>query len=903
MPAPGTMLLHYRLEEIIGEGGMGVVWRARDTTLDREVAIKILPEALASEADRLARFEREAKALAALNHPNIASVYGLHEAGGVRFLAMELAPGEELLRLIKRGPVPLDDALRIARAIASALEAAHEAGIVHRDLKPANVMVSPEGSVKVLDFGLAKNLDQEAGAVSGSMSPTLTTPATRSGVIMGTAAYMSPEQARGRAVDKRADIWAFGVVLWEMLAGDRAFKGETVSDTLASVLKETPDLDALPALTPAAVRRLVARCLEKDPKQRLRDIGEARIALSGDLEAGAAAQPDAAPRPSRRMSLTASVILLVAGAAIGSLAIWALAGGSGEVPRAPSMLLAIPLDGDHPPGSRLSRPVAISPRGDRVVYVAVKAESSEIFSKGADEPDMKPIESTEGYIDPFFSPDGTKLGLLDARQTDDLKLGWIDLAAPGRVQVLADYAVVGAVWGEDGYVYFTYTKQDSPDTMLIHRVADSGGTPERVTHREAGSKETHWWPELLPGAGKLLFAKVPNFEFGKSEIDVLDLKTGAEKLLIPDARQARYVRSGHLVYLQKDTLLAVRFDPVKAEITGKPVAILSGVKTNPDSGSAAFAFSRNGTLVYLSEDSTAASARLMRYDPKGNGAPLVSETADYRWARASRDGRRVAASVLVRPGKYQLQIHNIQRRTFATPSVGDTVTGVVWSPDGQWVYYAVPDLSSRMTAINRIRADGSGQPETICKTQSSAAMWDISPDGRWLVLSDSAGASIGMAMVPADGKGKVQPLIATDANEGNARISPDGRYVAYVDDSLGRAEIFLRTFPKPGEAWRISTKGGNNPAWSPDGRRILFLQDQDVMSADIGAGSEPEPREPVKLFTLKGPAFAWAGLGDPSLQVLPDGTIMIIQPDAEHAAPGTIRVVTNWFDQLNSQVP
>jgi len=902
MPEAGTMLLHYRLVEKLGEGGMGVVWKAADTTLGRDVAIKILPEAFASEADRLSRFEREAKALAALNHPHIAAVYGLHEAGGVRFIAMELAPGEELMRLLKRGPVSIDDALKIARAVASALEAAHDAGIVHRDLKPANIMVAPDGGVKVLDFGLAKSFETESGATSGSMSPTLTTPATRAGVIMGTAAYMSPEQARGKPVDKRTDIWAFGVVLWEMLAGDRAFKGETVSDMLASILKESPDLGALPASTPAPVRRLISRCLEKDPKARLRDIGEARILLSGDLREEVARPGVEAGAPPRKASRAVPALLGIAGLLAGALATYALVGREAPEPRPPSMLLSIPLDPANPPGSRLSRPVAISPDGDRIVYVAQPAGDPQIFSKRAGDLDMEPIEGTKQYVDPFFSPDGRKLGV---RSSVGLTIGWFDLESPGHFQKLVEGGHVGAVWGADDHVYFTYTKEDAADNLLIHRVPATGGAPEVVTQRAEGREgESHWWPEILPGGRTLLYAAVPaGFRFRDAEIRALDLESGEQKVLIPSAQQARYEGSGHIVYLQKNTLLAVRFDPEKVEITGPPVAILSGVKTNPDSGSAAFAASRNGTLVYLSESAEDTKATIVAYDAQGNASPLVAEPADYRSARASSDGQRLAVSIVEGPGRFRAEIHNLRRKTFSRLRAGsdESLIWPIWSNDGKWIYATRAKPSGRADVV-RIPSDGSGSLESLGEVELFDSLDDVSRDGRWLIVASSESGSSDLETIATEAGGDKRPLLATESNEGGARISPDGKWMAYVDDSLGQPEIFLRSFPEPGEAWRISTQGGEAVAWAPDGRRILYVHDQDLFSVNIGSEAEPAPRDPVKLFTLQGPKFNAVGGGNVSLQMLPDDRVMAIRPEASQLAH-RIHVVTDWFAELNEQVP
>jgi serine/threonine-protein kinase len=615
----GKDLLQYRLIEKIGEGGMGAVWKAADTTLNREVAIKILPDLFAQDADRRGRFEREARLLASLNHPNIAAIYGLHEAQGVHFLAMELISGQNLAERISKGAVPVDDALPIARQVAEALEAAHENGIVHRDLKPANIQLTEEGVIKVLDFGLAKALAPEPSdtGASPTMSPTLTSAGTVAGMVLGTAAYMSPEQAKGKPVDRRADVWAFGVVLYEMLTGGQLFTGETISETLAAVLLRDVDFEGLPGNTPLPVRALLERCLHKDPRQRLRDIGEARIALqspdaSSLTSVAAAAAPAEAPRRSFAPWVVAGVMAV--GALLGVWAPWRSA------PPAPDpMFLRVELSPDANLFAGYGAAALLSPDGDRLVYVSGGGDRM-LYMRSLGESEAKVVPGSEEGYHPFFSPDGQWLGFVTRERLKKVS------TFGGTPIALADVSLSrGATWGTDGTIVYA----PSPNSGLM-RIPDRGGEPEPLTELNKEEDEfTHRWPQYLPGNGALLFTvHTSGASFDDARIEVLDVETKQRRTLQHGGSYARYVPTGHIVFVRDGTLYAMGFDVDARETTGPPFPILEDVTQNPIHGSAQFDFSSTGILVYSTGSSVGRMASLVGADRDGKSSPLSGDVAE-----------------------------------------------------------------------------------------------------------------------------------------------------------------------------------------------------------------------------------------------------------------------------------
>ena len=619
----GHKLAHYEILEPIGKGGMGEVYRARDGKLGRDVAIKVLPEEFAENAERLARFKREAKVLASLNHPNIASIYGLEQSENTHYLVLELVAGETLAERIARGPIPLEEALDIATQMSEALEEAHEQGIVHRDLKPANVKQTEDGKIKVLDFGLAKVFQEETPDADSSMSPTLTRDATRVGVILGTAAYMSPEQAKGKQVDKRADVWAFGVVLYEMLTGRRAFDGEDVSETLAYVLTKEPDWDALPAEIPASLRQVLRLCVTKSAKQRARDIGDVRLAMEGAFETQAAPQ-DAVSQPvSRRasMGMAAAAALLLS--VFTGVAVWRVTRPA-QTPR-PVARFSLPLPPDVSLTGRGRHLVALSPDGSRLVFSA----NEQLFLRAMDQKEATIVRGTEGARNPFFSPDGEWVGFYSASQ-----LKKIAIRGGAPVSLCDAVAPWGARWEADDTIVFGQGR------VGIMQVSADGGTPEVVVAVDATGEFAHG-PQVLPGGKAVLFTLADGTDWNDAQIVVHLLETGERKVLVEGGRDARYLRTGHLVYVLDGTLLAVPFDADALEVTGGPIPMAEGVRTaGSTTGAAQFSVSETGSLVYVTGGDVE-NGTLVWVDRDGREEALAAEPGSYRHPRISPDGSRV----------------------------------------------------------------------------------------------------------------------------------------------------------------------------------------------------------------------------------------------------------------------
>ncbi|MEE9236055.1 MAG: protein kinase, partial [Candidatus Acidoferrales bacterium] len=656
MLTPDTRLGHYKVLEPIGAGGMGEVYRARDERLNRDVAIKVLPEAFARDADRLARFQREAQLLASLNHPNIGSIYGLEEDDGISCLVLELIEGPTLAERIARGPLPLQEALKISRQMAEALEAAHDRGIIHRDLKPGNVKVTPEGMVKVLDFGLAKALEGEPAAVDVSKSPTLGAPASQVGILLGTAGYMSPEQAKGKPVDRRADIWAFGVVLVEMLTGKPLFEGETVSETLAAVMMREPDLSALPGDTPPPIRRLLTRCLQKDPRQRLQAIGEARIVME-DLLAGKveeAVVPGAAAviaQPAWRRLLPWGLLVVVAVGAATAVAFWSP--WQSEPVQQP-MRLRVEISPENPLYVDLGAAAALSPDGTKLAYVAGSGANRMLYLRTLEQYEGAPLSGTEGARSPFFSPDGQWIGFFTNN-----KLKKVSVAGGAPLTLCDTQQNRGGTWGPDDTIVF------APDiTTGLSRVPASGGTPEPITERQQGER-SHRWPSFLPDGQHVLFiGQRGGQDYDDASIEVLNLETGERKVVHEGGTYPRYLPTGHLAYIRDGTLFAAPFDLDRLEVTGTPAPVLQEVLSTPGgtsgTGAAQYAFSQNGLLVYLTGTPAVQKFPIVWVDRRGNVTPMVEDQRNYSMPRLSPDGTRLAL-VIEEESSTDIWVYDIER--------------------------------------------------------------------------------------------------------------------------------------------------------------------------------------------------------------------------------------------------
>jgi serine/threonine-protein kinase len=922
---PGTRLGVYEITAQIGAGGMGEVYRARDTKLNRDVAIKVLPESFANDPDRLARFEREAQVLASLNHPNIAHIHGLEEGPGVASgfsrtsaLVMELVEGDDLSAIIARGPMPLADALPIAKQIADALEAAHEQGIIHRDLKPANIKVRADGAVKVLDFGLAKALDPAAASSMAAMnSPTLSVRATQMGLIIGTAAYMAPEQARGKAVDRRADIWAFGVVLYEMLSAQRAFKGEDISVTLASVIKDEVDWQALPADLPEPIRRLLRRCLEKDPKRRLRDIGEARLTLEDPASStpatiGPVAATDA-PRaaiPFWRRAILIAATAVVVGAVVGGL-MWSFRTPPPVAPVVTRFPIVLPDD------QQVTRPnvgmVAVSPDGARIVYAA----NRQLYIRSMGEVEARPIPGTDvDAASPFFSPDGQWVGF---HSVPDSLLKKIAIGGGAPLNLCKVDAIWGANWDGETIVFASATRG-------IMRVSANGGEPEVVV--KIGAGEAADGPQMLDGGRLLLFtlaSEVGPERWDRSQVIVQSMASGERHVLVRGGSAARYLPTGlgspnraerddgHLVYAVGNSLLAVPFDVTRLEARGAPVPIVEQVarSVNPalQSGVAQYDVSATGMIAYLPGRSSASLPKTLAFAGRdGKIQPINLPAQQYLHPRLSPDGRQLV--VETDDGRdavvwvYDLKAGGALRRL----TFGGRNRFPIWTRDGRFITFQSDREGA--AAIFRQPADGSGPAERLTKPGAGAShepeSW--SPDGKTLSMNVVTTGNQSVWTTATDPEATPKAFADTLFVEKHSSFSPDGRWVAYMASSANSTEVFIQPFPQSGAKYQASSGLGRAPAWAPDGKQLFFHTSglNRFVVVDIRAEQGLAFGTPVPL-PIDGTIHP---ASQRNYDVTPDGKQLVVvlpaqtaQNDPSRRASEQINVVLNWFEELKAHAP
>ena len=860
---------------LLGAGGMGEVYRARDTRLDRDVAIKILPEAFAHDAERVARFQREAKMLASLNHPHIAAIYGLEESAGLNLLVMELVEGDDLSQRIARGPIPIDEALPIAKQIAEALEAAHEQGIIHRDLKPANIKVRADGTVKVLDFGLAKAMEP---AAESSQSPTITTPAmTQAGMILGTAAYMSPEQARGKTVDKRADIWAFGAVLFEMLTGQRAFPGEDVTDTLAAVVKLDPKWDALGADVPARVRQVLRVCLQKDPRQRAQAIGDVRLALEGAFET-AALPGETRVRAAaswKRVTLVGAGALLLGAALTGG----AMRMATPTIPRHVTHV-AMTLTPDLPLSPT---PIALSPDG---LTLAMSA-GNQIVLRRLDNPKLTALPGTEGGRTPFFSPDGNWIGFVAA---DELRRIRVDGTGRQTIARLGQAPRTPPSWAGNDAIYFGVTGQG------LYRVSATGGPPTALTQprREAG-EITHDSPQVLDEGRTILFTLVR----ADGRVPALLNVASGEWRVIPGLSSdfARYSPSGRLLYRQGESVFAVTMSLASGTTTGTPEVLFDGVLAAENS---ALALSADGTLAYLpNSTATGGQGQIAIVSRSGTVTSVVNDSVTLGLAssslRFSPDAGSIMAAVSSAPNTTDLWIHDLGRsaRTKLTDQ-GPNNAGPTWSPDGKQVAF---NSTREPPGIYVQSLDAPGSAKLVLRRgPSSQTPGAWSPDGRTLVFME-ANPRTGSDLWTLTLDGKAAPLLATSAQERDPRLSPDGRWLAYQSNTAGRDDVYVASFPSLATTQLVSIDGGTSPRWA-GAREIVYRRGRQVVSVPVTPSEKLTLGRPTVLFELD----------DASSQddVAPDGTtFLMLRRDAPGAGavPGQVNLVLNVFEELKRRVP
>jgi Tol biopolymer transport system component len=888
MLQPGTRLSHYEVGDSIGAGGMGEVYRARDTKLNRDVALKVLPEAFVTEPERLARFQREAEVLAALNHPNIAHIYGLEDSGDTPAIVLELVEGPTLADRIAQGAIPLDEALNIANQIADALEAAHALGIIHRDLKPANIKIKPDGVVKVLDFGLAKAFAPVEGADSQlSQSPTLTK-GTALGVILGTAAYMSPEQAKGKPVDTRTDVWAFGAVLYEMLAGKRAFQGEDVSDTLVSVFRDDPDWKALPQDLPPRILQAMRVCLQKEAKRRVRDIAAVRLAMEGAFETKALVPERSTPVRTGRRTVTLALVGLALFLA-GGLGVWTLS-PSTERPMG-RFAVSTSGAGQFAPQAD-NQGLAISPDGTRIVYPAGPARQLYV----------RPIDTIEGLMGlggltgsdtPFFSPDGSWVGFATFSDTSWKKVSI--LGGPPVTLWDSPTAPRGASWGPDGTIIFA---QREPGTGL-YRGPAGGGEPEVLTTPDETAGElNHWWPEFLPGGEAVLFTIVKGDSDQQREIAVLDLNTKEYRVLIPGGSNPHYASTGHIVYGSENTLRAVPFDLDRLEVTGDPVPVVEDVMMRPGSGAVQFGLSSTGSLVYAAGSGGAFRKRaLVWVDREGNEERVAAEPRDYQEFTLSPEGTRVALRVNDQAGQ-EVWVYDLTRNT-ATRLTFDSATEIfpTWTPDGTRIAFG-----STVAPLAWKAADGTGGLEALGE-QAGQYPQAFTPDGKTVVFEQREGGN-DIGMLSLDGDRASTILLDSEFRERNAALSRDGRWLAYQSDESGRFEIYVRPFSDVNSGrWQISTEGGQWPLWSPKGDELFYRGPSGVMAQTFRTDPTFTPLALTQLFE-----WNFVGATNRRMAVSPDGEKFLLfenvstESGTDDQEPQII-LVQNWFEELKRRAP
>jgi Tol biopolymer transport system component len=889
--AAGTRLGAYEIAGALGSGGMGDVYRARDTRLNRVVAIKVLSDLFAGDRDRLARFEREAQLLAALNHARIATIYGLEETNGVRALAMELVEGPTLAERLTAGPIGASEALELARNLAEGLEYAHERGIIHRDLKPSNIKITPDGSIKILDFGLAKALDTKASGTNLANSPTISVAGTQAGVLLGTAAYMSPEQARGLPVDRRADIWAFGCVVYEMLTGQQPFPGATLTDVLAAIVTREPDWDRLPAGLPPRVDSLLRRCLRKDPRDRLRDIGDARL----EIEEIQLAPPNTAEAPSvaRRTSPWMLLTAALAGLVVGALIIWALLGPRRSL--APAAKGLTRLQAELPAKTTLSlgrgSAVAVSPDGSTVVFVATAGGQPQLFARALDRFESALLPGTDGATNPFFSPDGKWVGFFAGG-----RLKKVALSGGQPVTVCDAPNARGESWSADDFIYFTPTSGSA-----VWRVSAMGGTPAEITKRQQGEL-SHRWPHILPDGKTILFAVWNDTGFEGAQIVAQSLATGERRTLLTGGSYPRYLPSadgtnaGYLVYARASGLLAAPFDTGRLQLTASPVPILDGVVTNL-SGGAHFAFSTSGSLTYIAGGLAEAARVIALVDRNGTARTLMTIPGMSLYYQVSPDGKRLVRSNPAGPDR-DIWIHDLQRGTATRLTYGDNSSRPIWTADGKRIAFSagLPDPNIFWKA-----ADGTGSMERLTTSPNTQFAGAFAPDGKLLVYVENNPASgSDIWILPLEGDRTPRPFLKTPFVEGEVALSPDGHWLAYQSNESGRFEIYLQPFPSGGRRFQISTDGGGTAQWSRNGREIFYRNQNRMMAVAVRPGASAAPST-LELEVEK-PRVLFEGGYETVFSLTPDDRFVLIRNVMEEFTPTAVHVVLGWVDELRRAV-
>jgi serine/threonine-protein kinase len=897
----GTRLSHYEIISRIGAGGMGEVYLANDSKLDRKVAIKILPETVTRDMERVARFEREAKLLASLNHPNIAAIHGFDESEGKRFLVMEYVEGETLGSHLDKGPVAVEDALDMAKKIAEALEAAHGQGIIHRDLKPANVMIRQDGAVKVLDFGLAKAITEETSGSEQANSPTITANYTRPGVVLGTAAYMSPEQARGRALDKRTDIWSLGIILFECLTGDRLFQGETANDSMGAIMHKEPEWSRLPESTPPTIQLMLRRCLTKDRKRRLHDIADARIELENaliDPSSTSLGLAQAALQIKSRSRVVQALPWLIAMVALVGLAVVLWRAGDRTASVVSRLTVDIPDDVGLFPWSS---PV-LSLDGSQLSFSGQRDGMVLVYVRDMTLGETRALEGTDQSIGKAFSPDGEWISFGYKNKLRKLSL------RGGPATTLCDVeALRGHAWLTDGTIVL------APDRVGgLYSVAEGGGplTPfTTVAADKPGVSHRH--PHVLPDGKGILFVETHDGgEWDETSLFVVPLDGGDPRVLVRRATEGRYIPPGYLVFLRETTLMAVPFDLDRLELTGSAIPVVDGVASPLPSAPAQFSISDNGTLVYL-PDTGSSDSQLVKVDFTGKITSLSPVTAEYDDYELSPDGTRVAAIIDSETGSEELVILDL-RRNLLRPAGDDgtSYSRVVWSPDGKWIVFS---SSKDGDAFNlyRIRADFSGVTERLMVDTKYQRPYAFSPDGRMLIFSQDSDTVTDLMMLQFDENGAVvgkpEPFMTRPEWQCCASFSPDGHWVVFGSGETGTSQLFVKSVEGGAATEQISNgirvdAGSFSPvenkiffeAWGSHSSPAVFSIDYTIEDGRFEVSAAPD-----ELFDLN------SSLDTPDgAQVMPDGKhILALQSVSGSDQKIEPRIIVNWVEELKAKVP
>jgi len=926
--APGLRLGRYEIVSQIGAGAMGEVWEGRDTELDRAVAIKVVPAQLGADSGVMERFQREAKMLAAVNHPNIATIFAVEEVDGTRLIVMELLRGKTLEQRLEDGPLPIVEALAIGRQVAEALASAHERGIIHRDLKPANVVVGDTGQAKVVDFGLAKSTVRRGHAVSGAAAAGIKadgdpSPAdqestwlassaaaqhdapdlTASGVVLGTAPYMSPEQVRGQLADKRADIWAFGCLLYEMLTGTRAFRRETAAETLAAILERDPDWEQLPADTPGAIRRLLHRCLAKDTRNRLHDIADARIVIEESLQPGRLQSHGAErePEPGRGAQelaaagfagrtgqrLRASLPWIVAGGLAITLAI-TLAMGLRSAP-APAPVVKFDIRADEGTTIR-SDSVAVSRSGTYIAYSG--AAGGRLQVRAVERGESWELPDTEADSQPVFSPDEQWIAFKVAGSRRTIKRVSVHGGSPTIVATAPGVEVSGIDWAADGTIFL------GVEGVGLMRVPSSRGPVELVVAPDIGTSTlAYQWPHVLPDGRSVLLDTYTGGAADASPIILYELDTGLRRELIDEGARPRYV-AGNIVFIRRNTLYRVPFDLRQRVVTGDPVALLQGVYMNSIFGSAGFDISQTGSLVFAAAEPHATERRLLWVD-RATGAPkrISEDRRRFRQPRLSPDERRLAVS----DEDGSILIYDVERGSRETLTSEGVNSQPVWTPDGRHIAFSSnrdgpPNIYWQST-------EGRGEAERLTISDNGQYPISWSPDGRILAFEE-AHPDTGYDIMLLDlEEGSIDKFLATPAAEMGPMFSPDGRWLAYDSDESGRTEVYAEPFPTgSGQRTVVSVSGGRQPIWSRNGELFFRWTGPEGQSfwtvGRVGGANDAVFRPPTPQFMFEGRYHAaW----NPSWDVSRDGTRFVLIENEQRGGTQTINVVLNWFEELKQQ--